>query len=114
MAAPPSFESGDHHMINRALRLVRQYHDISITQLANELQLPKSSIDAVESGSKPVDEHLLAKYSQRFDIPITSLVMFSTQINNEKKIARKLRKSLAGKILDIAEWKLNRDEKIKA
>jgi transcriptional regulator with XRE-family HTH domain len=103
-------------MINRALRLIRQYHELSVSKLADELGIPKPYLDGIESGEKPVSNEILTKYSDRFDIPITSLVMFSAQITNEKKLAQKLRKSLAGRILDVAEWAMDKDEekKIKA
>ena len=101
-------------MIHRALRLIRQYHNLSVTKLAEELSIPKQYLDGIESGVKPVGNDILEKYSNRFDIPISSLVMFSAQITNERKLAKKLRSSLAGKILDVAEWAMNKNDKIEA
>ncbi|WP_333919133.1 helix-turn-helix domain-containing protein [Vibrio crassostreae] len=101
-------------MINRALRLIRQYHELSVTKLAEELNIPKQYLDGIEAGTKPVNNDILEKYSTKFDIPISSLVMFSAQITNEKKLAKRLRNSLAGKILDVAEWAMSKNEKIEA
>ncbi|MGI3038143.1 helix-turn-helix domain-containing protein [Vibrio diabolicus] len=101
-------------MIHRALRLIRQYHDLSVTKLAEEFRMPKQYLDGIEAGTKPVNNEILEKYAYRFDIPISSLVMFSAQITNEKKLAKKFRKSLAGKILDVAEWAMSKNEKIEA
>ncbi|PTP43168.1 helix-turn-helix domain-containing protein [Vibrio splendidus] len=101
-------------MIHRALRVIRQYHDLSIAKLATDLQLPKPYIDGIEKGTKPVTEEILQKYSDLFDIPMTSLVMFSSHISNEKRLAKKVRTSLAGKVLKIAEWTISKDEKIEA
>ncbi|MBE4043188.1 helix-turn-helix transcriptional regulator [Vibrio parahaemolyticus] len=101
-------------MINRALRLIRQYHEISVTKLADELGVPRSYLQGIEHGDKPVSEEILQKYSQRFEIPMSSLVMFSVHIQKEKKLAKKFRKSLAGKILDVAEWAMQKNEKIEA
>lgn len=87
---------------------------MSIAKLALELQLPKPYIDSIEKGTKPVTQETLQKYSDLFDIPMSSLVMFSSHISNEKRIAKKVRTSLAGKILKIAEWTISKDEKIEA
>ncbi|TOO99181.1 transcriptional regulator, partial [Vibrio parahaemolyticus] len=35
-------------MIHRALRLIRQYHDLSVTKLAEEFRMPKQYLDGIE------------------------------------------------------------------
>ena len=98
-------------MINKALKLVRQYHELSIAQLSSELDLPRDYLSQIESGNKPVDKKILSLYSTKFDIPVTSLVMFSESIKNEGKVAKKFRTVLVGKVIQIAEWKLKRHAK---
>ncbi|NOH25696.1 transcriptional regulator [Vibrio europaeus] len=98
-------------MINKALRLIRQYHSVSIATLSAEFELSREQLIALESGQKPIDKKLLQKYSDKFDIPMSSLIMFSESIKNEGRISKKFRKLMASKVIDIAEWALERHEK---
>ncbi|MEL4422620.1 helix-turn-helix transcriptional regulator [Shewanella algae] len=98
-------------MIHRALKVIRQYHDLPLAQLASELEIPKQQLQKLESGEKPIDTATLEKYSLRFDIPKSSLVMFSSHINNEKRVSKKFREIAAGTILDISEWVLSKNAK---
>lgn len=102
-------------MINKALRLIRQFHQIKVNELAAHLNISKSELVDLESGSKPINSNLLELYSEHFDIPVSSLIFFSESIAREGKTAKKFRLSLAGKILEVAEWATSKNEqKIKA
>lgn len=101
-------------MINKALKVTRQYHELNVTSLADKLNIPCSTLRDIESGKRPINSELLQQYSNIFDIPVSSLVFFSESIVNEGKVAKKFRLSLAGKILKVANWLAEKDEKIKA
>ncbi|WP_154124695.1 helix-turn-helix domain-containing protein [Grimontia hollisae] len=103
-------------MISKALRLVRQYHNLSRIDAAKTLNIPKDELIRIETGDLPVTKDILALYSKQFDIPVSSLVFFSETLSPMKgKRARKLRAMFAGKALKILEWIANKDEsKIKA
>ncbi|MDC9582716.1 helix-turn-helix transcriptional regulator [Xenorhabdus sp. PR6a] len=102
-------------MIHKALRLIRQYHELTVSDLASEFGFTPLYLKELESGNRPVESELLELYSSKFDIPVTSLIMFSQSIHKEGKFAKKFRQLIAGKVLDIADWAINKnDEKIKA
>lgn len=90
-------------MLNEALRLIRAYHDISQTQLCSELCVSNSYLSEIESGKKSPSLELLKKYSERFDIPVSSLLFFSENLDN-KKITDKLRVGAARKVVSILQW----------
>lgn len=103
-------------MIYKALRLIRQYHEKTQSELAQELCITKEKLVSIESANTPVSGEILKRYSEIFDIPVSSLIFFSESIGKEGKYAKKIRKTLAGKALDILQWmsKNNETKKIKA
>ena len=84
-------------MINKALRLIRQYHQKSQSELAIELSITKEQLISIESGKSPVNGELLQRYSDLFDIPVSSLVFFSESIGREGKHTKKIRNSLVAR-----------------
>lgn len=96
-------------MLHQALRLIRSYHDMTQTELANELCISNSHLSEVESGKKHPSLELLNKYSQRFDIPLSSILFFSENLDATKP-SDKLRLGIARKVINIMEWVDNRNE----
>ena len=85
-------------MLNEALRIIRAYHDITQTQLCSELGISNSYLSEIESGKKAPTLDFLSKYSQHFDIPVSSLMFFSESLN-KSKITDKIRVSAARNII---------------
>jgi transcriptional regulator with XRE-family HTH domain len=90
-------------MLNEALRLVRAYHDLSQTQLSYDLQISNSFLSEIESGKKTPSIELLNKYSQKFDIPVSSLLFFSENLD-KSKATDKLRVGVAKKVIGLLKW----------
>ncbi|MEZ9980061.1 helix-turn-helix transcriptional regulator [Vibrio cyclitrophicus] len=102
-------------MIYKALRLIRQYHEENQLELSNALGITKDKLAAIETGKEVVTKDLLVKYSSIYDIPVSSLVFFSESLSKNGKFSDKIRSKLAGKALNILEWKIKQNEpKIKA
>lgn len=100
-------------MIAKALRLIRQFHELDRLQAAEKLGLTKEYLIAIESGKKPIDQSLLIKYSNTFDIPVSSLSFFiieTNKPNKDKKISEIAKEKMAGKILQILEWSISKNE----
>lgn len=89
--------------LNEALRLVRVFHDLNQTKLAETLGISKSYLSEIESGKKPISMELLKKYSENFKIPASSLMLFSEEMENEK-FSEKARFFLAKKIIKMMAW----------
>jgi len=90
-------------MLNDALRLIRKYHDLTQTQLCNELGISNSYLSEIEAGKKTPSLDLLSKYSNRFNLPISSLLFFSETLDENKKTDL-LRVGVAKKVLSLLEW----------
>ncbi|MGE3320191.1 MAG: helix-turn-helix domain-containing protein [Candidatus Berkiella sp.] len=97
-------------MIHRALKTIRLFHNRTQADLAKELDISKSYLSEIESGNKSVAFSLLEKYSEIFDIPVSSLVFFSESIDKDDSLPEKFRSMAADKILKIMEWVALRDE----
>lgn len=61
-------------MLCKALKLIRSYYDMSQTELSVELGLSNSYLSEIESGKKQPSIDLLQKYSDYFDIPLSSIL----------------------------------------
>ena len=90
-------------MISRALRLVRQFHRLKQTDLAARLDLSNSYLSEIETGVKSPSVELLRKYSEIFNIPVSTLLLFSERLE-EKKFSERVRVQAGGKILRMLEW----------
>ncbi|MBK5407840.1 helix-turn-helix transcriptional regulator [Pseudomonas sp. TH34] len=96
-------------MLNQALRLIRTYHDMSQTELCKELEISNSHLSELESGKKQPSIELLTKYSKYFDIPLSSILFFSENMDDPKPTTR-LRSSVAKKVIHLLEWMENKNE----
>lgn len=90
-------------MLHRALRLMRVFHDLSQKDLAEKLDISKSYLSEIESGKKQPTLLLLDRYSEAFDIPVSSIMFFSEHIG-EKPSHKKLKTAISSKILKILEF----------
>jgi transcriptional regulator with XRE-family HTH domain len=91
-------------MLNRALRLLRTYHQLTQVELAKRLSISNSYLSEIESGDKSPSLELLEKYAILFKMPVSSIMLFSESINDERKAGAKLRVGAADKILRLLEW----------
>lgn len=89
-------------MQHEALRLVRVFHDMNQTALAERLQISKSYLSEIESGKKQVTLELLQKYADTFGMPLSSLLFFAEQV--ESGAREKVRMVIAGKVIKMLDW----------
>jgi transcriptional regulator with XRE-family HTH domain len=90
-------------VLNKALRLVRVFHDLSVTELAERLNLSKSYISELERGQKKVSLDVLQRYSEHFKIPMSSLMLFAERTSNPDP-PEKARLFVAEKVVKMLDW----------
>lgn len=94
---------------NRALKLLRTYHQYTQVGLAKRLGISNSYLSELEKGDKTPGLDLLERYSEVFKMPVSSILFFSESINEDRKPGTKLRVAAADKILRLLEWLQERD-----
>ena len=94
-------------MQHEALRLVRVFHDMNQTALAERLHISKSYLSEIESGKKQVTLELLQKYADAFGMPLSSLFFFAEQIDGGAR--ERVRMAIAGKVVKMLEWMAAKD-----
>ncbi len=90
-------------MLGEALRLIRVYHDLTQTQLSFELGVSNSFLSEIESGKKSPSLDLLSKYGEKFEIPLSSLLFFSENLE-KSKMTEHVRVGVARKVLSLLSW----------
>lgn len=90
-------------MISRALKTIRKFHNIKQKDFAEKIGIVPSYISEIENGKKEPSLEIISKYSEEFGIPVSSILLFSERLNENKKLD-KLRIKSADKILSMLEW----------
>ncbi|TCP91286.1 DNA-binding XRE family transcriptional regulator [Cricetibacter osteomyelitidis] len=98
-------------MLNQALKLTRQFHKLNQSELAKALNVSTSHISEIETGKNTITLDMLQKYATYFDIPVSHLMLFAEQIENETLRSEKVRKFVAKKVLAIMDWVVKQNEK---
>lgn len=89
-------------MYDRALKTIRQYHRLSQADLADQLEISRSYLNEIERNRKDPSLEVLNKYSKRFDVPLSSLMLFAERTNAGRY--EKARVFVADKVLRMLEW----------
>lgn len=96
-------------MLHEALRLMRVFHDLPQKELAEKLGISKSYLSEIESGKKTPTLDLLNRYSDLFDIPVSSIMFFGESLNKDAK-PEKLKALVSSKILAILNFIAERSD----
>jgi transcriptional regulator with XRE-family HTH domain len=90
--------------INRSLRLIREFHRLKQNELAEKLKLSASHLSEIESGIKTPSLELINKYSEIFDIPASSILLFAEAQTDGAHDLNDIRGRIADKALKMLEW----------
>ena len=91
-------------MLNDALLTIRKYHRISQPDLSQSLGISNSYLSEIESGKKKPTLELLDKYSEYFDIPVSSLMFFSENMDKHDTLSGKFRYFTGSKVIKLMNW----------
>lgn len=90
-------------MMNKALRLLRVFNELSQAEMAKKLGVTKSWISEIENGHKAPTLALLQSYADVLDIPLSSIMFFSENLDGDKTVER-TRVFVSKKILAILDY----------
>ena len=90
-------------MMNRALRLIRAYHNLNLSEASERVGLSKSYVSEMERGRKKVSLEVLEKYSVAFDLPKSSLMLFA-ELAEDGGFSEESRGYVADKALKMLDW----------
>ncbi|MCY4284142.1 MAG: helix-turn-helix transcriptional regulator [Thiotrichales bacterium] len=74
-------------MLAEALRLMRVFHDVKQTELAQRLSISKSHLCEIERGRKQPTLALIDRYAAEFGIPRSSILFFAEGLESPSKSA---------------------------
>ena len=97
-------------MLSKALRLVRIFHDLSQKELAEKLGISKSYLSEIESGKKNPNLNIIGKYSDTFDIPVSSIMFFAENLEPKNR-SEKMKTAVSSKILAILNFIAEKSER---
>lgn len=99
-------------MQDEALKLVRQFHRLSLTETAEKLGISKSYLSLIENGHKKPTLELLEAYGKAFNMPVSQLLLFDEALGGPKPDDR-VRRAVAGKAIRMLRWleEITREEK---
>jgi transcriptional regulator with XRE-family HTH domain len=96
-------------MLSEALRLIRVYHDLKQSELADRLKISKSYLSEIESGAKSPTLALVDSYAEEFNIPPSAILFFAESIDDPSSAGR-AREFVSRKILTLLRFIEERSE----
>jgi transcriptional regulator with XRE-family HTH domain len=90
-------------MLGEALRLIRVYHDLRQNQVAERLNISKSYLSEIENGHKSPTLELVQRYSEEFDLPVSSIMFFAESVGDGSAYDR-ARTFVAGKMVGLMKF----------
>jgi transcriptional regulator with XRE-family HTH domain len=96
-------------MLGAALKELRVFHRLTQQDVADTLGISKSYLSEIENNHKSPNLDLLERYSMLYEIPASSLLLFSENLS-EKKKSDAFRMKCVDKIIKVLEWVNERED----
>lgn len=90
-------------MLAEALRLIRVYHDLTQSELADRFKISKSYLSEIESGIKSPTLALIDQYATEFKIPPSSILFFAENLE-DPSVASHARRFVSKKVLTLLRF----------
>lgn len=100
-------------MLGEALRLIRVYHDMKQKDAAKLVGVSVSYLSEIEKGHKTPSLEVIEKYSDKFGIPVSSIMFFAESIEAGPS-AERARSFIAGKMIGLMQFLAARSERAHA
>lgn len=84
-------------MLGEALRLIRVFHDVKLTELAATIGVSAGYLSEVENGKKPATIELVQLYAKEFGVPASAIMFFSEDLDPKSaksKVKAKIRTNM--------------------
>lgn len=95
--------------INKALKILREYHGLKQFEAADKIGFSRSVISELESGGRPASLDVIQRYADAFKIPASSVLLLaelsehSLESSDLKGITR-MKRNIAVKTFKILDW----------
>lgn len=89
---------------------MRIFHDLTQKDLAEKLEISTSHLSEIESGKKTPTLSLLERYANVFNIPISSIMFFSENLDQENPRLEKARVMVSSKVLALLDFIAERSD----
>jgi transcriptional regulator with XRE-family HTH domain len=92
-------------MINRAIRVIRQFNGLTQTDVAERLSISKQCVSEIESGKKVPNVDLLERFAELYEMSVSSLAFFSEMAScNDANVSERFRTFASDRLLTMLEW----------
>ena len=100
--------------LGKILKYIRVFNKKTQFEVGQNLDISRSYISEIESGSKTPSIELLQKYSDNFNISLSTIMLFAEECKKPKNLQKKATKILAKTTLDLLDWICEKEQKIKS
>lgn len=98
--------------LNEALRLIRVFNDMSLSELSTKLNTSAGYLSEIESQKKKPSLEIIKRYAEFFNIKQSAIMFFSENIKEDGKTKKKVRSNIVSFLKIIENIKIE-DEKTK-
>ncbi len=98
-------------LLGSILKHIRIFNKQTQLELAKNLNISRSYISEIESNNKTPTIEILQKYSDVFNIPLSTIILFAEEYGDKKGLRKKAKSLLAKTAVDFLDWICKEDEK---
>ena len=94
--------------LNQALRLIRVFHDQSLSELSKQMNISVGYLSEIESGKKNPSLDVIRKYAKAFNTTESAILFFAENIKTDSKTKTALRNNILKFLQAIERVKISK------